>query len=150
MKHARVLIVDSDRRLRAQLDTRLADTGVLSDAVSNGSEALELLRDRSYGLILLDLELVNDEAYRILDSVRIVPLDERPMILGTSARDAEPTVDPELVQIVIRKPLRLADVADMIRSCVDSPRDAVTARDQRADRPFEFLAGDEEIVGIVR
>lgn len=40
MKYARVLIADTDRRLRSQLDARLLDVEVFSSCVSNANEAL--------------------------------------------------------------------------------------------------------------
>lgn len=140
MRHARVLIVDGDRRLRSQLYTRLLDLEVFSDSVSNGSEAFEYLRDRSYGLILLDLELGNDEAYKIIDSVRVLSAAERPMVLATAARDSEPSIDSDLVQIVMRKPLRLGDVAEMIRSCVGSAVDRT--RDERSNGAIDLITAN--------
>jgi DNA-binding response OmpR family regulator len=149
MRHARVLIVDSDRRLRSQLYTRLLDVEVFSDSVSNANEALEYLRDRSYGLILLDLELPNDEAFSVMNNVRMIALAERPMILATAARDAKADIDPELVQIVMRKPLRLADVADMIRSCVGSARNVMAGSEQGSNGSIELIGGDQQIVSVV-
>lgn len=148
--HSRVLIADPDRRLRTQLDTRLLDLEVFSDSAATANEALELLRDRNYGLILLDLEMPNDEAYSLLDAVRRLPRAEQPMMVATASARAKPNVDPELVQIILRKPLRLADVAEIIRSCVGSARDAVAGSDKRVDGSIELIGGNEQVVGVVR
>lgn len=142
MKHARVLVVDTDRRLRTQLYTRLLDVDVFSDSVSNGNEAMEYLRDRNYGVVLLDLELATNEAHAVIDYIRAQPADHRPIILATAAREVTVALDAELVQIVIRKPLRLADVADMIRSCVYHARsstDIVPGFDESVDGAVEGL-----------
>jgi DNA-binding NtrC family response regulator len=149
MTHARVLIIDTDRRLRTQLYTRLLDVDIFSDAVSNANEAIEYLRDRNYGLILLDLDLMNDEAFTVIDQVRLLPIADRPMVLATASRDGRTSVDPELVQIVIRKPLRLVEVADMIRSCVGSTRELMPRREERADRSFDLIGGDQGVVSLV-
>lgn len=79
----------------------------------------------------------------------MAPASERPMVLATAGRDAKPNLDADLVQIVMRKPLRLADVADTIRSCVGSARDAMARRGERVDSRLELLGGDEQIVGVV-
>jgi hypothetical protein len=73
------------------------------------------------------------------------------MVLATASRNHQANVDPELVQIIMRKPVRLADVADMIRSCVGSVRAAhrVSSRDQRGDRAVEMRRGDEDGVSVV-
>jgi DNA-binding response OmpR family regulator len=151
MTHARVLIADGDRRFRSQIHTRLVDVDVFCDCVSTASEALENLRDRRYGLVLLDLDLPNEESYVVIDELRLFASGERPMVLATASRNHQANVDPELVQIIMRKPLRLADVADMIRSCVGSVRAAhrVAGSDQRADRAIEVRSGDQDGVGIV-
>ena len=136
MKHARVLIADTDRRLRSQLYTRLLDVEVFSDSVSNANEAMEYLRDRRYGVVLLDLELGSHEPLAVIDFIRAIPASDRPIILATAAKEVSVNLDADLVQIVIRKPLRLADVADMIRSCVyhaPSTDDVVPGSDQGLD-----------------
>ena len=140
MKHARVLIVDGDRHLRTQLYSRLLDVDVFSDSVSEGEDAIENLLDRRYGLILLDLDLPSHAAARVIDFVRSTPSSERPILLATAARESAPTLDPELVQIVIRKPLRLSEVAEMIRSCVygaQSGGNSMPGGAQRGHRPVQ-------------
>lgn len=140
MRHARVLIADTDRRLRTQLYTRLLDLDVFSDCVSNANEAMEYLRDRRYGVVLLDLEIGTHEAVAVIDFVRALPANGRPIILATAAKEVTLSLDADLVQIVIRKPLRLADVADMIRSCVyhaPSANDVVPGIDQGLDGAIE-------------
>lgn len=149
MTHARVLIADTDRRLRTNLYTRLLDADIFSDCVATANDAVEYLRDRPYGLVLLDLELPNGEGYALIDQIRVLPKPKRPMILATASRDLQFDVDPDLVQIIIRKPLRLADVADMIRSCVGSVGDAVTRTAKFVDRNGEIGLADEHRISIV-
>lgn len=150
MSSARVLIADGDRRLRTQLYTRLLDVDVFSDAVATANDALEYLRDRAYGLILLDLDLPNAEAYAVIDQLRLMTRPERPMVLATASREHQPTVDPDLVQIIMRKPLRLADVADMIRSCVGPTRiNNVPGGRQRSNGPIDLIGGHEQGIRVV-
>lgn len=141
MGQARVLIVDDDRRLRSQLYTRLLDIDVFSDGVANASEAIEYLRDRHYGVVLLDIDLLNHEAYSVIDSIRAMSGADRPIILATAVRESSASLDADLVQIVIRKPLRLADVAEMIRSCVygGSDRKRVAGVDESGDAPLQVV-----------
>ena len=147
--HSRVLIADTDRRLRTQLYTRLLDLEVFSDSVATANEALESRRDHAYGLILLDVEMPNDEAYALMDAVRRLPRAQRPMIVATASSQSKPNIDPELVQIILRKPLRLADVAEIIRSCIGSARHAVAAADEGVDRSIDLIGGNEQVVGVV-
>ena len=149
MTRARVLIADGDRRLRAQLFTRLLDLEVFSDAASSANEGFDFLRDRSYGLVVIDLDLPNGEAYALLDRIKAVSRDDRPMVMATVNREPQSAVDPEVVQILMRKPIRLLEVAEMIRSCLDSRADAMARRAQRSRRRAELSSGNEEPVRVV-
>lgn len=149
MSNARVLIADTDRRLRASLYKRLLDAGIFSDCVATANDAIECMRDRAYGLVLLDLELPDGAGYALIEQIRVLPRTERPMILATASRDLQPGVDPELVQIIIRKPLRLIDVAEMIRACVGSVGNSVARGAKGADRGGEIAGPDEHGVRIV-
>ena len=149
MHQARVLIADGDRRFRSQLYTRLLDMDVFSDCVATANDAVEYLRDRHYGLILVDLELPNGEGYAVLDQLRLLAGNTRPMVLATASRDYQPSVDPDLVQIIMRKPLRLADVADMVRSCIGSAVDKMARGAKSRGGALELAGGDENRVGVV-
>ena len=149
MTRARVLIADADQRLRSQLFTRLLDVEVFSDAASSANEGFDFLRDRSYGLAVIDLDLPNGEAYALLDRIKDLSRDDRPMVMATVSRQPQAAVDPDVVQIVMRKPIRLVEVAEMIRSCLDSRADAMARRAQRARRSVELSSGNEEPVRVV-
>ena len=151
MNSARVLIADGDRRFRSQLYTRLLDLDLFSDCVATANDAVEYLRDRTYGLVIVDLELPNGEGYAVLDELRLVANTSRPMVLVTASRDNQASVDPDLVQIIMRKPVRLADVADMIRSCVGSTGggDSVSRAAKSGDGAIDLSRGDQNGVGIV-
>ena len=49
-------------------------------------------------------------------------LAPRPMVLATTGSDGRPSVDSELVQIVLRKPFSIEDLAEIIRSCIVASR----------------------------
>jgi DNA-binding NtrC family response regulator len=149
MTRARVLIADADQRLRSQLFTRLLDVEVFSDAASSANEGFDFLRDRSYGLAVIDLDLPNGEAYALLDRIKDLSRDDRPMVMATVSRQPQAAVDPDVVQIVMRKPIRLVEVAEMIRSCLDSRADAMARGAQRARRSVELSSGNEEPVSVV-
>jgi DNA-binding response OmpR family regulator len=150
MRQSRVLIADGDSRLRSQLYTRLLDVELFSDCISNATDGFEYLRERTYALVLVDLELPNGEAWDLIDRVRLIPGERRPMVLATVGREPFGVLDPDIVQIVMRKPLRLAELAEMIRSCIDSRNDAMARRDQRARRGLDAGSGNEDPVGVVR
>ena len=115
---ARVLIADTDPGLRRQLHKRLLQMEVLSDCVSDGRAAVENLREQSYSVVLVDLSLPQVAAEQILDRIRDVAADDRPVVLVLAAGSVTRSVDVDHVQIVLRKPCNIAQLADLVRSCV--------------------------------
>jgi len=122
--HSRVLIADNDAALRRQMFSRLLELDVFSDAAADGEETLQRIRERDYAMLVLDLTIAKVEALKIIDVIAEIPADRRPMVLATTGSDGRPSLDSELVQIVLRKPFSLEDVSAIIRSCVISVREA--------------------------
>ena|SRR5688572_192948 len=127
----RVLIADADPGLRRQLYKRLLDAGLFADSVADGQSALEKLSQRSYAVILLDLRLSGIGAERILDFVSGDTRGSRPVILVMSDGSVGRSLDVDLVQIVLRKPCNIYQLAEMIQSCV---RSATARRNVSAPR----------------
>ncbi|MEA2570506.1 MAG: hypothetical protein QOI24_2507 [Acidobacteriota bacterium] len=123
-RQSRVLIADSDAELRRQMFSRLLELDVFSDSAADGEEALQRIRERDYAMLILDLTIAKVEALKIIDVVAELPADRRPMILATTGSDGRPSLDSELVQIVLRKPFSLEDVSAIVRSCIISVREA--------------------------
>jgi DNA-binding NtrC family response regulator len=129
---SRVLIADNDAELRRQMFSRLLELDVYSDCVADGKAALRFIRERAYAMVILDLTIEKVEALKIIDVIAEMAADHRPMVLATTGSDGRPSLDSELVQIVLRKPFSLDDVSAIIRSCVISVREARGPRDAGA------------------
>jgi len=114
----RVLIAENDPRVRKQIQNKFLEAGIVCDSVGTPDEAIALLGKGPYALMLLDLDLSEDEGDTTLNRIRSMPDEARPIVLATTSRSGARTVDVDLVQMIIRKPLRLTDLAEMIRSCL--------------------------------
>jgi DNA-binding response OmpR family regulator len=127
-QNSRVLLVDADEQVRALLSRALLDRDVFCDAAVSVRDALVRLGQRRYALILLHLEMPGVEG--VLECVRSLSASRRPMMLMTAdVRSPKDAIDTELVQIIIRRPLKIAEVAGMIRACLDFVPD----EDQRTE-----------------
>ncbi len=114
----RVLLVDGDELVRALMSKALLDRDVFCDSALSARDALAQLAARPYALALLHLEMEGAES--VLAAIRSLPVSRRPMVLVTAdVRSPKDMIDTELVQIIIRRPLRVAEVAGMIRACLD-------------------------------
>lgn len=115
---SRVLLVDADEQVRALLSRALLDRDVFCDTAVSVRDALVQLGERRYALMLLHLEMPGTED--VLECIRSMPASRRPMILMTAERrSSKDAIDTELVQIIIRRPLKIAEVAGMIRACLE-------------------------------
>jgi CheY-like chemotaxis protein len=128
-----VLIAEGDPALREMLRKRLLSLDVFAEAAADGREALQKLEERSYALMILDHALPLAASDPILDRVRSLPEGQRPMILVTAERGASHTLDVDLVQIVLRKPFDVRQIAEVVASCLR----ALQARGTVAVAPVE-------------
>ena len=119
----RVLIADSDPHLRQLLYGALLAVDVFSDCVGTVPDALEKLRDENYGVVLVDIGLPGGNAEEIVECIARQRRAIRPVVLVLAANPAAArSLDIDVVQIVLRKPVSLRHTVDLIKSCVQ--RDA--------------------------
>ncbi len=142
----RVLIADADPGVRRQIYKRLLDGGIFADAVPDGASAIERLGTRPYAVVLLDLGLPGG-AERVLEFLSLNPGSGRPVILVLSDGPVMCSLDVDLVQIVLRKPCNLTQLADLVSSCVRTATlrrgEGATAH-QRDRQPGESRSGTGE------
>jgi DNA-binding response OmpR family regulator len=131
---SRVLIADSDAVLRRQLYKRLLDHDVFSDCVPDGVSALRALDERPYTMLILDIGLEKADGYQVLDRIRSMPNAERPVVMITVTNQDSRMLDTELVQVVLRKPLKINEISDLVRSCLRTIGDDTMLRRQRSKR----------------
>jgi len=115
--HARrkgtLLIVEDEDALRAAISRYLTRQGYVVEGVGRGDEALDLLSQRAFDLVLLDLRLqdmTGDDVYRALE-VRTPEQAERVVFMtGDLSRPAAAEFVRESGRPVIPKPFQLADL----------------------------------------
>ena len=116
----RVLVADADPGLRQQVFDRLFTNHIAVDCVADGRRALDQLRAQPYGVVLLDVSLPLVGAERVLEFIREMPAIRRPIVLVLGEPAVARSLDVELIQIVIRKPCDLTQIAELVQSCMRS------------------------------
>src|SRR5262249_21029607 len=71
----KILIVDDEEGMRHMLSIILKKEGYLTEAVANGSQALEKLTDDSIGYILSDIRMPEMDGIRFLQEIKKVRPD---------------------------------------------------------------------------
>lgn len=90
---ARVLVVDDVELNRSMLSRRLERRGFEVELAEGGKEALEMIREREYDIVLLDIMMPEISGYDVLEEVRKdkTPL-ELPIIMATAKDEGEDVV----------------------------------------------------------
>ena len=97
----------------------MLDLELFSDCASDAREAAGFLAQRRYSIVLLDVAVAGGPD-GVIAAVQRIPNGERPIVLATVEPDNLGGVDAECVQVVIRRPLRVRDIAELARACVDA------------------------------
>jgi DNA-binding NtrC family response regulator len=117
----RVLIAESDAALRQRLYGRLLDIDVYSDCESVVADALARLDETEYGLVIADVDIPAGGVERIVSRIAAMPPEKRPIVLVVAASaEAARSLDVEIVQIVLRRPVNVSQIVELISSCIRS------------------------------
>jgi CheY-like chemotaxis protein/anti-sigma regulatory factor (Ser/Thr protein kinase) len=86
----RILVVDDDRALSLALSTLLTDAGHDVETAGDGPDALALLRQRAFDIVLLDVGLPTMSGLDVLAQARALPTS--PRVIMMTADDTPETV----------------------------------------------------------
>ena len=136
----RVLVADDDQSIRQLVCTIIQREGLTVDCASDGSEAIQFLKQNEYAVILLDLMMPRVNGFDVIAHLKAYPPSRKPVVLVITAYADQKfkEVDPDMVAGVLRKPFEVADLGEVVRLCVTGFQDA---SDQilRAATPDLFL-----------
>ncbi len=124
-QNVRVLVADGQEIVRSAMFRALLERDVFCDCVASGGDAITCLGDRDYAVMILDFALPHAGAAAVIETLRFLPAERRPIVIATAASgEGGSEGDTDLVQMIVRKPLRIRDLADMVESCVGQARTA--------------------------
>ena len=93
VQFARILIVDDSRLMRMGITRSLKDLGFTNvSSASNGKEALEMLKNESFDLMLLDVEMPEMTGLQVLEELRKNPEIMIPVIVISGGEDVTDAV----------------------------------------------------------
>lgn len=120
-KETRVLVADDDQAIRQLVCTIVKREGLEVDCVADGAEAIEMLREHDYSVLLVDLMMPRVDGFGVIEYLRSHPPAQKPVVLVISAYADQKfkEVDPNIVTGVVRKPFEVAELGNLVRLCVD-------------------------------
>jgi DNA-binding response OmpR family regulator len=115
----RVLVVDDDKDVRDILGTVLSTRGIQADGAANGREALDLIGQHPYLVVVLDLMMPEVDGFTVLETLH--GGGTMPVVLVLTAADQATTerLDANLIHGLIRKPFDPQEIADVVAACAD-------------------------------
>ena len=104
--HGRILLVEDHELVRESLQTRLHNWGLVCDAVSEGSEALQMAQKNRYDVILCDWRLPGVlNGIQVLCAIQDLQPGQTLMVLLTGETEEHIGRLPENMTM-LRKPIR--------------------------------------------
>jgi DNA-binding response OmpR family regulator len=118
-----VLIVDDDITVRKLISTILRRNDVDFATACDGVEAMALLDQRHYQVLLLDLMMPRMNGYEVLERLR--GRADRPFVILVSAQSdyANLGLDPAIVHSILRKPFDIEFLVDLVRAASETAPD---------------------------
>ena len=115
-----VLIVDDEKNIRLTLSQVLESLELETDSAVNGEEALAKLKEKDYGLILLDLRMPGMDGMEALRQLREVRPDIRVIII-TAYGTIESAVDAMKLGAVdfVQKPFSPKEIRELVSQVLD-------------------------------
>jgi DNA-binding response OmpR family regulator len=127
MKNKKILLVDDDKELCAGLKEIFSDEGYIIHTVFDGQEAMHILNQEDYDLLLLDIKLPGLTGFDILrklkaalKKIKIIVLTARPLQKEISENLTESNNEEEdlltYADAVINKPFDIGMLLKTVRN----------------------------------
>lgn len=140
MSSKRVLIVDDDATIRELLVSVLRRRDLMVDVAGDGREALDLLKENSYSVVLLDLLMPNVDGFGVIENLGSAISTPVVLVITGADRALIRQLDPQRIHGVVNKPFDAEDLATLVVACAEiksrSPFEAMVISAVIAGGPF--------------
>lgn len=120
-----ILVVDDEAEIRSSLEDILREEGYGVATAANGDEAMTLVRDVPYDVVLLDIWLPGRDGLEVLAEMRELKSESRPevvMISGHGTIEAAVKATKLGAYDFLEKPLSLDRTLIVVKNAVDARR----------------------------
>ena len=116
----RVLVVDDDADIRNVIGALLAGKGLAVDFASDGAAALDLIQQRNYVVVLLDLLMHGTDGFAVLSRLGQDGMPNPVVLVLTGAdRSVVDRLNPSRIHGIVRKPFDPDDLAALVVACAE-------------------------------
>jgi CheY-like chemotaxis protein len=120
-EYKRVLVVDDDPTVRSLLATVFRQHALTIDEAADGQEAIELLREHRYSVILLDLLMPVLDGFAVIEALRTEELQSSPVVLVLTGADRQviEQLDAQHIHGIVKKPFDPTEIAALVVACTE-------------------------------
>lgn len=112
-RREKILVVDDDHAIRRLVATVARKSGGATSEAWDGAQALEMMEEETFDLLILDLMLPRVSGHEVLE--RLDPCRGCAVIILTAAGDHDlEELDSRLICAIIRKPFDIFDLENAI------------------------------------
>ena len=118
-RHRHVLVIDDDASVRHMLAAALRQRKLVVDEAPDGRDAIALLAEHRYSVVLVDLLMPDVDGFGVIDAIDGGA--SPPIVLVVSG--AEPSVidriDARKIHGIVRKPFDPLEIAEIVSACAE-------------------------------
>ena len=132
----RALVIENDSSILLLVQRILEREGFVVEGVKNGAEAIQLLRDVTYELLIIDLmlpQISGEEVLDYLDATR--PGALRRVIVTTASPRLLSCEFLERICRILAKPFDVDELILMARECMDPDAACDTEEERQQNHP---------------
>lgn len=114
----KILIVEDEKSLSMALELKLSNSGFETKTASNGEQALELLKENKFNLVLLDLIMPNISGFDVLEEM-FSRKDKTPVIVLSNLgqkEDLERVKKLGVKKYFIKSNINISEIVDYIKN----------------------------------
>jgi CheY-like chemotaxis protein len=140
MSSKRILVVDDDATTRELIGSVLRRRQLTVDEAEDGVQALELLKEHRYAVVLLDLLMPNVDGFGVIENLETAISTPVVLVITGADRSLMRKLDPQRIHGVVNKPFDAEDLATLVVACAEiksrSPFEAMAISAMIAGGPF--------------
>ncbi len=118
-EHRRVLVVEDDGSVRRLLVASLHQRGLIADEAKNGSDAITLLGEHRYAVVLLDIVMPGADGFAVLEAIGEEMTGPVVLVVSGAERSVLDRLDARRIHGVVKKPFDPQELAIVVAACAD-------------------------------
>lgn len=118
-QYRRVLVIDDEESIRRMLSSALRQRTLSVDEASDGRDAIALVNENRYAVVLLDLLMPETDGFHVLEAIGRVTNPPVVLVVSGADRALIDRIDSRLIHGIIRKPFDPLEIADIVQACAE-------------------------------